>query len=137
MNVEDFYDVNFRLVWDGAGPAIDVGPDTSKAWLKKSIQSGLTVDEEYEIFVRDSYGAAYGECPKKVVESPTVTQRLLGYKSVEEAYPSEVSEGAELVIGPGASIHGLEHDRLIYCRNYKEMIEKGKDKETSNGEKHR
>lgn len=31
MNVEDFYDVNFRMVWDGAGPVIDVGPDTSKA----------------------------------------------------------------------------------------------------------
>lgn len=31
MNVEDFYDVNFRMVWDGAGLAIDVGPDTSKA----------------------------------------------------------------------------------------------------------
>ena len=30
MNVEDFYDVNFRLVWDGVGPAIDVGPDTSR-----------------------------------------------------------------------------------------------------------
>lgn len=84
MNVEDFYDVNFRMVWDGAGLAIDVGPDTSKSQLKKTIQSGLTVDEEYEIFVRDSYGAVYGECPKKVVESPTVTQRLLGYKSVEE-----------------------------------------------------
>lgn len=31
MNVEDFYDVNFRIVWDGAGLAIDVGPDTSKS----------------------------------------------------------------------------------------------------------
>lgn len=31
MNVEDFYDVNFRMVWDGIGPAIDVGPDTSKS----------------------------------------------------------------------------------------------------------
>lgn len=30
MNVEDFYDVNFRLVWDRAGPAIDVGSDTSR-----------------------------------------------------------------------------------------------------------
>lgn len=137
MNVEDFYDVNFRMVWDGAGPAIDVGPDTSKAWLKKSIQSGLTVDEEFEIFVRDSYGAVYRDCPKKVVENPTAAQRLLGYKSVGEAYPSEVVEGAELVIGPGASIHGLEHDRLIYCRNYKEMIEKRKSKETGTSEKHR
>ena len=97
----------------------------------------MTVDEEYEIFVRYSYGAVYGECPKKVVESPTVTQRLLGYKSVEEAYSSEVLEGAELVIGPGASIHGLEHDRLIYCKNYKEMIEKGKGKETGTSEKQR
>lgn len=31
MNVEDFYDVNFRMVWDGAVLAIDVGPDTSKS----------------------------------------------------------------------------------------------------------
>lgn len=30
MNVEDFYDVNFRMVWDGTGPAIDVGPGTSE-----------------------------------------------------------------------------------------------------------
>ena len=35
MNVEDFYDVNFRMVWDESGPVIDVGPDTSKAQLKK------------------------------------------------------------------------------------------------------
>lgn len=31
MNVEDFYDVNFRMVWDEIGPVIDVGPDTSKS----------------------------------------------------------------------------------------------------------
>lgn len=30
MNVEDFYDVNFRIVCDGIGPAIDVGPGTSE-----------------------------------------------------------------------------------------------------------
>lgn len=30
MNVEDFYDVNFRIVCDEIGPAIDVGPGTSE-----------------------------------------------------------------------------------------------------------
>lgn len=30
MNVEDFYDVNFRIVCDRAGLAIDVGPGTSE-----------------------------------------------------------------------------------------------------------
>ena len=58
----------------------------------------MTVGEEYEIFARDLYGAVYVECPKKVVESTTVMQRLLGYKSVEEAYPSEVLEGADLLL---------------------------------------
>ena len=31
INVEDFYDVNFSMVWDVFCSVIDVGPDTSKA----------------------------------------------------------------------------------------------------------
>ena len=35
-----------------------------------------------------------------------------------------VKEGADLVIGPGCKVEGLQYDKAVYCRNYKEMVAK-------------
>ena len=120
--------------------------------LKESIESGLIVDEENKVFVKEGYGALVGKCPdncnsmedllsfssydrdRKAVGKPTISERmkeklkeLKGEYNLENYYAGFqmlIDEGYDLVVGPGCSFYGNKVEKAIYCRNYQEMIEK-------------
>lgn len=111
--------------------------------LKESIESGLIPNTELDLFIMDGYGALVGPCPLrcqslkqlfKYTPDLSMREKLISildgtkpektYSHYEEYY----NEGAQLVIGPGCKVNGMEYEKAIYCKNYQEMIEKNKIK---------
>lgn len=106
--------------------------------LKESLESGLIPVPELDVFVREGYGALVGRCPSECKTLEQLYQYNPDLSIVEKLknaltgkknesifdYENYVKEGADLVIGPGCKVEGLQYDKAVYCRNYKEMIEK-------------
>lgn len=92
--------------------------------LKESVESGLVPVPELDIFVREGYGALVGRCPTECKN----LKELFNYKRTNSGaffgYERYANEGAELVIGPGCKLYGQNFEKAVYCKNYKEMIEK-------------
>lgn len=144
-----FINCNDRLRDDESsyGP-YEISQEELEKELDESVKSGLLVDYENGIFIKEGYGALVGFCPKncltlddilkythndfnrKVVGKPTFKEKLKEVASrniigndLYFNYQKLVDEGYDLVIGPGCVVHGQKFDRAIYCQNYKEILE--------------
>ena len=146
-----FVDCNSRLRFDGFSN-VEASEEMMLKQLNESIESGLVVDREAGIFIRDGYGALVGYCPencstiedalkytfldrnRKVVGKPTVGEKIReiisGYNLQSDpiyAYQKLVDEGYDLVLGPGCAVYGEQWSKAIYCRNYDEILENSKN----------
>lgn len=141
-----FFSCNSRYVQVpyGDGQEVVVSEKTKNEYLKQSIQSGFIIDQENDIYIRKGYGAVVGACPdncntindvlnftvfdwnRKKVGHPTLKQRLLGEVTTDPYYPYNkfmTEDGYDLVIGPGGYIDGIKVNKLVYCKNYLDILE--------------
>ncbi len=135
-------------------PDIKVSDQENKKDIMASIASGLVLDEENDLFIKNGYGALVGFCPsncntieelikythadfeRKTPGHPTLTERIKEmtgpYRNIRNnvyyGYHHYIEEGAELVIGPGCSWHGIVSEKAVYCKNYLEMLDQRKNK---------
>ena len=138
-------------------PDIKVSDQENKNDIMASIASGLVLDEENDLFIKNGYGALVGFCPsncntieelqrtrfskyiqsdRKVPGHPTLTERIkemtgpyrIFRNDVYYGYHRYIEEGAELVIGPGCSWYGDVSEKAVYCKNYLEMLEPRKNR---------
>lgn len=101
------------------------------------------MDTENDIYVREGYGAVVGACPdncenisdvvkftmydfnrKKVGESSLV-DKILGrdkYTKPYYGYGKLLEEGYDLLVGPGGAINGQVANKLVYCKNYLDIL---------------
>lgn len=89
-------------------------------------KAGFTIDRENSIYVREGFGAFRCNVDKKI----KTIDDLRSYEENGTNPYSEIlrlidEEGYEFVLGPGAP-NGLLGDLGLYCKNYKEIIEKEK-----------
>lgn len=117
--------------------------------LKQSIESGLMLDEDAGIFIKEGYGALVGGCPsncstiddaikftmadydRKIVGKPTVKEKLTEIMNRDThlftdpifEYKELIEKGYDLVLGPGCVVNGKIWDKAVYCRNYEEILE--------------
>ena len=87
-------------------------------------KAGFTIDNEYDVYVREGYGAW-----KTNVDSSIKTiDDLVNYyephlkKYIYKEEAEEMKQGYEYVIGPGAPAdNGIVYGNGLYLRNYKEL----------------
>ena len=142
-----FMDCNSRYRQDDSGSFCEEDIEISKEVLLKqlneSIDSGLIVDCEAGIFIKEGYGALVGFCPdncstvsdvinytipdwkRKTVGKPTIREKIREIMSGENlpfgpyfGYKEMSESGYDLVIGPGGMVYGQKWNKAVYCRNY-------------------
>lgn len=141
-------------ILDSPTEAIEVSDQGNYEDIKTAIASGLVLDKENDLFIKEGYGALVGFCPsncntieelikythadfnRKTPGKPTLIERITEmtgpYRIIRNdvyyGYHHDIEEGAELVIGPGCSWHGIFPEKAVYCKNYLEMLEQRKNK---------
>lgn len=101
-----------------------VDPREENAMMERA---GFTIDRENAIYVREGFGAFYSNVNEKIQsidDLRSYTDKLLRTNPYSEIVRLIDEEGYEFVLGPG-SPDGLGLPGL-YCKNYKEIIEKEK-----------
>ncbi len=100
---------------------------------KRMKKKGFTIDSEYDVYVREGYGA----WKTNVDSSIKTTEDLVAYyepilkKYIYKEEAEEMKQGYEYVIGPGAPAdNGIVYGNGLYLRNYKELAEKINKEET-------
>ena len=90
-------------------------------------RAGFTIDRENAIYVMEGYGAFRSNVDEKIQtidDLRNYKDEILGTNPYSEIVRLIDEEGYEFVLGPG-SPNGLGLPGL-YCKNYKEIIEKEK-----------
>lgn len=93
------------------------------------INAGFTIDRENAIYVREGFGAFKSNVDKKIKtidDLRSYTDKLVGKNPYSEIVRLIDEEGYEFVLGPGAPDSSGNDLGLtgLYCKNYKEIIEK-------------
>lgn len=145
-----FMDCNSRFRFDEMHD-FEITEEMMLEQLNESMESGLILDRETGIFIRDGYGALVGFCPencstiedvlkytlldwnRKVVGKPTVKEKIREVMNGENLpfdpyyeYHKLVDEGYDLVLGPGCAVYGQQWSKAVYCRNYEQILENSK-----------
>lgn len=101
-----------------------VDPREENAMMERA---GFTIDRENAIYVREGFGAFYSNVNEKIQsidDLRSYTDKLLRTNPYSEIVRLIDEEGYEFVLGPGSPNDlGLPG---LYCKNYKEIIEKEK-----------
>lgn len=101
-----------------------VSPREENAMMERA---GFTIDRENAIYVREGFGAFHSNVDERIQsidDLRSYTDKFLGTNPYSENVRLIDEEGYEFVLGPG-SPDGLGLPGL-YCKNYKEIIEKEK-----------
>lgn len=101
-----------------------VSPREENAMMERA---GFTIDRENAIYVREGFGAFHSNVDERIQsidDLRSYTDKFLGTNPYSEIVRLIDEEGYEFVLGPG-SPDGLGLPGL-YCKNYKEIIEKEK-----------
>lgn len=106
--------------------------EENKLYLwKKMIESGLIPDEENDLYYRVGFGAWMGNTldDRESIDDLIGAQydhKLLGDTGYNgKNYSDYMSEGFELVLGPGSPVGYSDSKQTvgIYCKNYLELLE--------------
>ncbi len=141
-----FVDCNSNFRFNGVTD-YRVSEDVLTRQLDESIESGLIVDRDLGVFIRDNYGALVGFCPdncmtiedvlkftlvdwhRKVVGKPSIKEKIREIKDGDNlpygpyfGYDKLVDAGLDLVVGPGCTVFGEHWNKAVYCRNYEEIL---------------
>ena len=102
---------------------------------KSMLEAGFSIDSENEVYVMEGYGAYCQNIDGDIVSidellckiGPSGTQM---YSNVSRLIKEK---GAEFVIGPAAPGGWMNNydSQGLYCKNYKELIEKEKQQEAA------
>jgi len=101
-----------------------VSPREENAMMERA---GFTIDRENAIYVREGFGAFHSNVDERIQsidDLRSYTDKFWGTNPYSEIVRLIDEEGYEFVLGPG-SPDGLGLPGL-YCKNYKEIIEKEK-----------
>lgn len=146
-----FIECNTRYRNYGTETDIEISEEMMKEQLEESIKSGLIVDQERNIFIKEGYGALVGICPENcatlndalkytandfdraTVGRPTMKQKIQeivsgNYLLTDPYFPYQklIDKGYDLVLGPGCMVYGQKWIKAIYCQNYEEILENNK-----------
>lgn len=150
--MKNFVDCNSDFRFDGVND-YQISKEEMLKQLNESIESGLVVDQELGVFIKNNYGALVGFCPencstindvlkytlldfdRKIVGKPTAKEKIKGLFDSKDSlydpyfgYQKLVEDGYDLVIGPGCVVYGEHWDKAIYCRNYEEILSRSNSK---------
>ena len=155
--MSQFIDCNSRYRYDDSGSFCEEDIKVSKEvvikQLNESIDSGLIVDCEAGIFIKEGYGALIGFCPdncstiddvlnytipdweRKTAGKPTIKEKIREIKDGENlpfdpyfGYKKLVDNGYDLVIGPGGMVYGERWNKAVYCKNYQTILNRENNK---------
>lgn len=125
--MKGFKNANFASKLDnhtGRMVSSPVDPREENAMMEKA---GFTIDRENEIYVMEGFGAFKSNVDKQIKtidDLRNYTDEILGTNPYSEIVRLIDEEGYEFILGPGAP-NGSGAPGL-YCKNYKEIIEKEK-----------
>lgn len=92
-------------------------------------QAGFTIDRENGIYVREGFGAFRTNVDKGITSIDDLKNcydELLGKNPYGEIIRLMDEEGYDFVLGPGAPVEKAVSGPGLYCKNYKEILEKQK-----------
>ena len=96
----------------------------------RMVQAGFTIDKENGIYVMEGFGAFKHNVDKEITSIDDLREyydEILKSNPYDEVIRLMDEEGYDFVLGPGAPAkNGVVYGPGLYCRNYKEIIEKQK-----------
>lgn len=98
----------------------------------RMVKAGFIIDSENDVYVIPGYGA-YRTNVENEIESiddlRTYRDKFSKYNTYQEEVELMDKEGYEFVLGPGApASNGKVYGKGLYCKNYKEIAEREKNK---------
>ena len=107
-----------------------MSPVSSREENLRMEQAGFTIDRENGIYVMEGFGAFRTNVDKEITSIDDLREfydEILKDNPYNEVIRLMDEEGYDFVLGPGTPArNGIVYGPGLYCRNYKEIIEKQK-----------
>ena len=130
--MEGFKNCNFAIEskldeFTGMHVLYPVSPESENSRMERA---GFTIDKENGVYVMEGFGAFKSNVDKEITSIDDLREyydKTLKSNPYDEVIRLMDEEGYDFVLGPGApGKDGVVFGTGLYCRNYKEIIEKQK-----------